>query len=195
MMYRYAILITFGLFVIAVISGLCTQTNKTIANEQNNEYTSEPGLELTPGPHFAYQQQLLAQTSGVARLQFPQASTPPDRTRAPQGYTIVMPTVMPILRTNENIISEATRELAKLNSDGARSGIRAVVQDRRDSNRIVVVLECNCNPRPLLVGRNVPESNVQYITLAFDRRYAGSNVTAGPETDEIRELISRNGGR
>jgi hypothetical protein len=179
-----------SLLVIVVAIGLSRLTEVVAMNTNEQEtYTGAPGVELTPGPHFAYQQQMFAQASGVARLDLPK---PLNRLPAGQamnlgeGVSVTMSPPLANKRQNTEILRDVLVEAKKANPNLSARDIKALVQD---GDIVKIIVECNCSPKALLVSRVAPDTPVRYFTFKVDRKYLGVEVAAGPETDEIRAAI------
>ena len=162
-----------------------------VADDGAQSYVGEASKpENTPGPHFAYQQQQLAQSSGLARLDLPPTSVPMPPGRAFRNATMPTPLPTNARRQNTEIIRDVLLDAKKANPDLNATNIKAIVQD---GDTVTILVECNCNPKPVMIGARVPETPVQYLTFRVDRRYLGAIISAGPETDDTRSLVARNG--
>lgn len=188
MLFRLLILLVVSVAVVFGITVFDISMNVT-ADDGAQSYVGEASKpENTPGPHFAYQQQQLAQASGLARLDLPPTSIP-----LPAGQTFrnaTMPTPLPTnaRRQNVEIIRDVLLDAKKANPDLNATNIKALVQD---GDMITILVECNCNPKPVLIGSRAPETPVKYLTFKVDRRYLGAIISAGPENENTRNLIAR----
>lgn len=183
-------LMILSVLVVVVTLGLA-MIGDVMANDANFEWVGEPRVENTPSPHFAFQQQQ-AQSSGLAQLTLPQ---PPGRRLPPgqqmrlgDGKVPTTPSELPTRRDDRSIVADIVAEAKKTDQQLNATNIRAIVAD---GDIVTILIECNCSPKPLLIGRIAPYTTVKYLTFTVDRRYPGHLIAAGPETEETQRLISR----
>lgn len=185
-------LVILAALAIVVTLGVSRMTDAGAADTTADDgYVGAPGNVPTPSPHFAYQQAALAQATGLAPLTLPQPSRslPPGQAMdLGNGLRPTMPEPLAQRRQVLDMLRDVLTEARKAGSHIQASDVRALVVD---GDQAYVVVECNCSPRALLVARAAPDAPVRYLTFRIDRRYPGVNVAAGPETDEIRDLIRR----
>jgi hypothetical protein len=165
------------------------------ADDQESTYYGEPAqnqpVNVRPAPHFGYTEGLAAQATGLI-VPTPGPALPAGGTmNIGEGRQVQPPIVLPTRRLDADILRDTIAEVRKANPDLTARDVRAVVQ--KDENAVTIVVECNCNPGSLMAGRIARNITVKYLTFEIDRRYPGYRISAGPETDEIRALIARNG--
>jgi hypothetical protein len=118
-----------GILVLTVVLTAAVPLAAVVAEEPI--YSPKPARPpATPGPHFAFQQAQLAQSTGITRLDLPastESSGPP-----PAGSVFanaVMPTPLPQVRQVATAIGDVISDAKKANPRLNARDVRAVVQD------------------------------------------------------------------
>jgi hypothetical protein len=197
-----------ALIGLAILGLLAIQTwpvesNVATLQQYDGDDVNVPEYSYAPIPNPKFAMSDFPVVTGDMPLILPQMSQFPNDGKL-EGITLGPPKVLDHPRTDQDILAEVNDKLSKITERNSEPRIRQHknappgllrrygIPGNDDGNQVVVVVECDCNARPLILGAGNADTNVKFITFVADRRYPGIRSIPGPGSPMIRELLNDN---